>query len=760
MSSGEEPPVNLPELRVALVMNGGVSLAVWMGGVTAELDRLRRCHMSTDSDDDPTQAWKKILAASRRPRVVVDTIAGSSAGGLNGTLLATAIAHGVPLPDLKSLWLSDATLTAGRLIRDLRTDGSVAPTRTSLLDGDFFHRRVAEVLDTLGEQGPDERQPAECTLLVTATSLWAPSTPISTGGSRAPVKRTDGRRVYAFRRLLPSAPQEEWEGQESPGRNDFDDLRALAQVARGSASFPAAFEPVPESHLRKYRVQSLASAQTGVGEFLIDGGVLDNAPFEPLLGALRRRAVGAPFDRTLIYVRPTVQADRASPPNAARVLSVLGAVVSRLRETDDRLDLDALLASFESMSLTRSDPHRLLDDALDDPDTANDIKQAARALLPTYRMARSQTLRYQAQVAISGPGLFSLPPSGIDLFPDLTDVQWGPSTNWTWGLATAERCLRWWGRLATERYKRVATSPDTFLKLAQAQRLVEDDRTRLNALLGEGLATRPDVTPDDWIERARDLLEVIGFPERAARMMHDTAQTLEGALHVSELIELTLAIEVIVTAVAWRADNSSLDTPQFNYLEINPDAAALPGVVTPSDPKWSQRKLYGERWGHFGAFASRKGRRWDWLWGRLDAASTLSTALLSDHPDAERLKADLLNAILSTEADWDLDELNKRADYMSKNPLDMLRLYGEDLDSSKKGRRTIPILISTVANLPHDHLPWSGISGWAHHVLDTRAAEDDHPDLDRPGWTRQAAGLLRGQLGAMISNRLRPPAPD
>ena len=30
------------EVRIALVLNGGVSLAVWMGGVTHELDLIRR----------------------------------------------------------------------------------------------------------------------------------------------------------------------------------------------------------------------------------------------------------------------------------------------------------------------------------------------------------------------------------------------------------------------------------------------------------------------------------------------------------------------------------------------------------------------------------------------------------------------------------------------------------------------------------------------------------------------------------------------
>ena len=31
------------EVRLALVLNGGVSLAIWIGGVTKEIDELRLC---------------------------------------------------------------------------------------------------------------------------------------------------------------------------------------------------------------------------------------------------------------------------------------------------------------------------------------------------------------------------------------------------------------------------------------------------------------------------------------------------------------------------------------------------------------------------------------------------------------------------------------------------------------------------------------------------------------------------------------------
>lgn len=37
------------EIRIALVLNGGVSLAVWMGGVTHELDLIRRASGGSDA---------------------------------------------------------------------------------------------------------------------------------------------------------------------------------------------------------------------------------------------------------------------------------------------------------------------------------------------------------------------------------------------------------------------------------------------------------------------------------------------------------------------------------------------------------------------------------------------------------------------------------------------------------------------------------------------------------------------------------------
>jgi hypothetical protein len=83
------------EVRIALVCYGGVSLAIYMHGVTRELHRLVAASSRFDADQNPFEPrctehvyWELLqhLAARDRVRtqVVVDVISGTSAGGING----------------------------------------------------------------------------------------------------------------------------------------------------------------------------------------------------------------------------------------------------------------------------------------------------------------------------------------------------------------------------------------------------------------------------------------------------------------------------------------------------------------------------------------------------------------------------------------------------------------------------------------------------------------------------------------------------
>src|SRR3979490_2916334 len=44
-------------------------------------------------------------------RVVVDVIAGASAGGINGTMLARALSHDLPMGSLRDLWLDNGGIS-------------------------------------------------------------------------------------------------------------------------------------------------------------------------------------------------------------------------------------------------------------------------------------------------------------------------------------------------------------------------------------------------------------------------------------------------------------------------------------------------------------------------------------------------------------------------------------------------------------------------------------------------------------------------
>ncbi|HEY1363308.1 MAG TPA: patatin-like phospholipase family protein, partial [Xanthobacteraceae bacterium] len=120
------------ELRIALVCFGGVSLAIYMHGISKEIlklvrassalhrisDRARRRQAvffdgvdRADPEYDTEEIYFELLRDIGRTvelRVVVDIIAGASAGGINGTMLARALSHDLPVRALRKLWLENA----------------------------------------------------------------------------------------------------------------------------------------------------------------------------------------------------------------------------------------------------------------------------------------------------------------------------------------------------------------------------------------------------------------------------------------------------------------------------------------------------------------------------------------------------------------------------------------------------------------------------------------------------------------------------
>ena len=112
------------EFRLALVCYGGVSLAVYMHGVTKELHKLVRASRRFDDvrdlaernpfRDDETEsvyfeALRELARAGKRLSVTVDVIAGTSAGGINGVVLGKVLALDGSQEELKGCGSRRAT---------------------------------------------------------------------------------------------------------------------------------------------------------------------------------------------------------------------------------------------------------------------------------------------------------------------------------------------------------------------------------------------------------------------------------------------------------------------------------------------------------------------------------------------------------------------------------------------------------------------------------------------------------------------------
>ena len=156
---GEHDQSGVPpeEIRFGVVMNGGVSLAVWMGGVALELDRL----VKAGGGSGPYADLLRLTGCTAR----VDVVSGTSAGGVNGAALALAqVNRFADLASLRDVWVEQ-----GRIEALLRQPFRGAPS--SLLKGDdhFLPQlnaamsRLAEPLDPV----PASVAPMDLTMATT-----------------------------------------------------------------------------------------------------------------------------------------------------------------------------------------------------------------------------------------------------------------------------------------------------------------------------------------------------------------------------------------------------------------------------------------------------------------------------------------------------------------------------------------------------------------------------------------------------------------
>ncbi len=320
------------EMRLALVLNGGVSLAVWMGGVTAEIDRMRRAAYPALIHRAGSRARSVAAPAGRLGvRLIVDVIAGASAGGLNGAVLAAAIARGQPLPQLRDTWQSVGS------IENLASSDGEPSRRRPILDPErqTSSRRAWRTCSGCLENRPEddsvardaagrgceheEKAPRGVTLFTTATSMHGrgrglhrldePAVPPGRVPGRVSLPAAARGRGRVQRRHRQPAPD-----PRGP-RVGVVPGGVRARILRGRRDGRPGVLPTPS----RCSMRDTAGIQSS--RWMVDGGVLDNEPFAPVLDRIARRPITRDVDRIVAYIDPedaTAAAGRRRHRQAAR----------------------------------------------------------------------------------------------------------------------------------------------------------------------------------------------------------------------------------------------------------------------------------------------------------------------------------------------------------------------------------------------------------------------------------------------------------
>jgi patatin-related protein len=373
------------EQRLAVVMYGGVSLAIYIAGVAKELLGVVRATAPNSSNSNqsgvPNDELKGAEAVYRRiaqtrpgdatfppldhrpllRNVTIDVISGTSAGGINGIFLAKALANNQSLEPILKLWIEEGDLA--KLLNDAESarETRLAPQTppAALLNGHRMYEKLVAAFDAMDkpERKPLPSDPPPPAFDAGRVDLFVPTTDIRGEVITLPVSNTVAREKRHRQRF-------HFTFDPSSNRNEFKNDRnlVLAYAARCTSSFPFAFEPFTwtdatgiagwrdprasgdawTSHLM-YLGRKYADRPMG------DGGYLDNKPFSYAIDELARRQSHLEVKRTLFYVEPDperldgIADDTLQSQKPDAIENALAALISIPRYETIREDLERVV---------------------------------------------------------------------------------------------------------------------------------------------------------------------------------------------------------------------------------------------------------------------------------------------------------------------------------------------------------------------------------------------------------------------------------
>jgi patatin-related protein len=734
-----------------VVLYGGVSLAVYIHGVTREILNLVKAsqlfHIASGASrpNDETVAVYYDLFKEMRDivdiRVVVDLISGASAGGINGVMLARAIAHDLPLQSHRNLWLRNADVTqlsepgnivsraakallapafdlllARRFGQGLDDPETRAKLRqfiqlrwfTPPFSGRRFSGWMIDACDHMQENakpGASLLPPGHrLDLFVTLTDYHGHRHKIALHDPPSVVE-TEHRRIVAFscQRALSGEMASEF---------TVGDVPSLVFSARATASFPGAFHPatitemdqIVESRGRSWParhrlvVDKLAIASDHVADrYFIDGSVVMNKPFGPVIRALGNRPANREVARRIVYVDPNPHQDRRARPRQSSpgffrtVLASLALIPRNEPIADDLQSIQDWNIKARRMAeiLAAADPQVaiLVDEIAPlDPNNPPGKREVAAFRKAANEKAHEaagfaylsyQTLKLRRLVdRLSGliadlakPDFKAADAAAIErMFDRWTRREGGPMVPFLRGFDIDFRLrrVRFVIRRLNELYRtmddvpgQTSTKAIDELKTAlyevidRAQRLWDPkshkgDIRQAAVRIATSAAEESELDLDDLgvAEKAMDLL--------ALDDQLDEIVSLMGLAYLPPIPRRAVAMAYVGFAFY-----DPITFPILQWTEMDEINEVLVDRISPADAralKVEKGSLKGVSLMSFGAFFNRSWREHDYLWGRINAADRLIDILTSaigqnaiKSVDLARLRQRLFQAIVDEE---------------------------------------------------------------------------------------------------------------
>ncbi|WP_409494888.1 patatin-like protein [Amycolatopsis sp. cmx-11-12] len=661
------------EIRLAMTMVGGASLAVWMGGVATETSHLLQASRTPEAEG-PYRTLLDLLHAT----VSLDVLTGTSAGGINAACLGLAEAFRSSPQVLRDTWISTGSLD--NLIRD---PGEKEPR--SLLNGDkVLLADLKDALHRITDKATVKPDCPDITVLLTGTMIDGETTRFDDALGNL-VRDTEHRLLFRF---------------DGPLWTD-DVVGPLALAARSTASFPGAFElsrmPIGEKtgplHPDMTRYTDVTRSH-----WLTDGGVLLNKPLRPALREIFERQSHSDVRRLLLYVVPTaereaerVEVDPERPPLLGSAMSkVVGTVLSQTisaeledltRHNDAVVRTRGTRVSLAAMGV-RGGPETLVDQRLMNDYRDRRVQEDATALVreATRRLSLSDVedssrqwasgtaaqLRAAAAAGLR-EGLPTEPPADTCEVENLVAFR---TTALDDSVATGLQLVNAGFRLDP--------APEQAVQLNRCRVLLHEARhksargRRLAGWVAEQDPPPADVTLAAWIEGLAKEWAALGRSDALKEAWPMVVAALRQAtpilLPLAQAKPDTEAADTVSTLLAWTgltSDAESAGDPivtsrlvrlhiatrgllaqppsvdqRVDLVQVSADSRTLLDMKR----RRSWDKLTGMQADYFGAFYKASWRANDWMWGRVDGAGWLFQCLL----DPKRLR--LLRDVVGREA--------------------------------------------------------------------------------------------------------------